>query len=71
MKTNHRLSQEPHIEEVARRNLVTLLVVKNSRSSQSVDRMIDRRSEGALIGRAGNIGPPSMTSDLHVVVLLS
>lgn len=70
MKKNLHLSETRHIEKVARGNLVTLLSVTNGRSDQSVNQWIDRRTEGALLGRLGNINSPSVTPDRHVVVLL-
>lgn len=60
----------PHIEEVTRRKLVTLLVVTKIRSDQSVDQPLNRRSEGTLLGYSRNIGPPSITPELHEVLLL-
>lgn len=35
-----------------------------------MDQPINKRSEVDLLGHHGNIGPPSMTPDLHVDVLL-
>lgn len=70
MEANLSLGQTLHKEEVSIRNLVTLLMLTNSRSDQSVDQLIDRRSDGTLIGRPRDIGPPSMNPHLHIVVLL-
>lgn len=70
MKTNLRLSEAPHIEKVARRNLVTLLSVINGGCDQSVKQLVDWRTEGALLGQRGDIGPPSMGPNLHKVILL-
>lgn len=61
MKGNISLNEAPLIVEVAKRNIVTLLMLTNSTNDQSVDQPINRRSEGALHVCPGNIGPPSMT----------
>lgn len=70
MEANLSLGEAPYIEEVARRNLVTLLTVTNSRGDQSVDQSINRRSGGTLLGCLGNISPPSMAPYLQVLILL-
>ena len=70
MKTNLRVCEASHIEKVARRKLVTLVSMKNGGCDRSVKQQIDRRTEGSLLGRLGDVGPLSVGPNLHKFILL-
>ena len=70
MKRKLHLSEAPHIENVAIRNLLTLMYVTNGGCNQSMKQPIDRRMEGTLLGQAGDIGLPNMGPNLNKVILL-